>query len=185
MWQIWCQYISHNQLARDVLSQATQMGEEGAGGQGWQKHHGSQHSSASQPWWEKAPNLPGAQRLPGYSRLTDFSTKQPPGPGKLSQKRLSLVEDYKRKQEASLEAALCSLQAKLRAEFISPWWRASTLWCWEMKGHTGLVSSRCQTLWPLLTSSCCLSFQSTIQQIGQRKEKSTIKHPFPHYMTSK
>lgn len=30
--------------------------------------------------------------------LRGFSTSQPPGPGKLSQKHLSLVEDYKRKR---------------------------------------------------------------------------------------
>ena len=48
-------------------------------------------------------------------------------------------------------------------------------WCREMKGHTDLVSSRYQSFWPLLTSSCSLSFESSVHQIGQRKEKQCHK----------
>ena len=48
-------------------------------------------------------------------------------------------------------------------------------WCREMKGHTDLVSGRYQSFWPLLTSSCSLSFESSVHQIGQRKEKQCHK----------
>lgn len=44
-----------------------------------------------------------------------------------------------------------------------------------MKGHTDLVSGRYQSFWPLLTSSCSLSFESAVHQIGQRKEKQCHK----------
>lgn len=134
---------------------------------------------------EKKPPIFRSSEAPWLLRPDGFFHKAAPWPWQAVSE--TSVTSGRLQEEAckSLEAALCSLQEKLRAKFISPWWRASTLWCWEMKGHTGLVSSRCQTLWPLLTSSCCLSFQSTIHQIGQRKEKSTIKHLFPHYMTSK
>lgn len=85
----------------------------------------------------------------------------------------------------SLEAALCSLQEKVRAKFTSHWWRASALWRLEVKGGTSLVSCGCQPLWPLLTSSSCLSFQSRTHQIGQRKERNAIKHSFSRNMASK
>lgn len=67
------------------------------------------------------------------------------------------------------------MQQKVRANFPSHWQRRSALWRWEKTGGLGLVSRGCQTLWPLLTSSSCLSFQNTTHPIGQRKERKALK----------
>lgn len=185
MWQIWFQiYLTQPAGQRCPLPGHT----DGRGG-------GRRPGLTEAPWKpaqfclsalvRKSPQPSRSSEAPWLLRADGFFHKAAPWPWQAVSE--TSVTSGRLQEEAckSLEAALCSLQEKLRAKFISPWWRASTLWCWEMKGYTGLVSSRCRTLWPLLTSSCCLSFQSTIHQIGQRKEKSTVKHPFPHYMTSK
>lgn len=69
----------------------------GGGGLGWQKHHGNQHSYAFLPWREKALSFLELRGSWGTPCWWIFSTEQPPSPGKLSQRRLSLVDDYKRK----------------------------------------------------------------------------------------
>lgn len=119
------------------------------------------------PAEQKPPSLPGAQRLP---QLMDFSTEQPPGPGKVCQKCLSRVEDYKRKCVNGWRQPSAPCRKKSEQSSYPPLGGRPVLH-WGMKGCTGLVIWWHQPLWRLLTSSHCLSFQSTISQTGQRKEK--------------
>ena len=114
-------------------------------------------------WSSEAPGVGGAS-----------FHKQTPDPDKLSQKCLSLAEDYKRKcvERWRKPSAPCRKKSEQSSH---PPVEAAAWRCREMKGHTDLVSSRSQSFWLLLTSSCSLFFESAVHQIGQKKEKQFHK----------
>lgn len=80
---------------------------------------------------KKSPGGPGAQRHLGQPMLMGFSTGQPPGPGKLSQKHLSLVEDYKRKRVKGWRqpSALCRKKPEQSSHPLVEGVHTGVWWC--------------------------------------------------------
>lgn len=177
-------YISHT-TSWPTFSQATQMGGGGEGQPWLTEAPWKQHSYASLPWWEKTLVFLEQRGSWGTLHRWIFPAS---GPLALASCLSSVCHQWKiiRGSCKSLEAALCSLQEKGRAESASHWWRASTLWHWKMRGGTDLISCRCQTLWLLLWHllAACL-FRAQYTKLGRGRKINAIQPSFPHCVTSK